>query len=121
MLSEVDGREMAHAKRFEALASAFALQQNMDTAITVPYPRLRDLFDPLLEVGLIGALANRAEAGSLSPQHAAGSPHAHLPRTEDIIDQLASPIRPRSVGRASLGRLRPRKTTFCNFASPCPH
>src|SRR3546814_12371827 len=88
----------------------------MDTAIAVPYPRLRDLFDPLLEVGLIGALATIVVAGSFRPEHAAGPADADLPCAANIIDQLAPPIRPQSVGRTSFGRLRLRETTSCNIA-----
>jgi hypothetical protein len=36
---------------------ALASQQDVDTAIAVPNTCLRDLLDPLLEVGLIGTLA----------------------------------------------------------------
>jgi len=85
---------------------AFALKQDMDTAIAVPNPRLRDLLDPLLEVGLIHAFATIVVAGSFRPRHAAGSPYADLPCAANIIDQLAPPIRPQSF----------RETTSCNIA-----
>jgi len=58
----------------------------MDTAIAVPHPRLRDLLDPLLEVGLIGALATILVAGPFRPKHAAGPPYADLPGVANIID-----------------------------------
>ena len=78
----------------------------MDTAIAVPNPRLRDLLDPLLEVGLIGTLATIVVAGSFCPEHAAGPPDVDLPCAANIIDQLAPPIRPQSF----------RETTSCSIA-----
>lgn len=78
----------------------------MDTAIAVPNPRLRDLLDPLLEVGLIGTLATIVVSGSFRPEHAAGPPGADLLGAANIIGQLAAPIRPQSFG----------EKTSCNIA-----
>jgi hypothetical protein len=64
------------------------------TAIAVPNPCLRNLLDPLLEVGLIGALATIMVTGSFRPKHAASPAYADLPCAAEIIDQLAPPIRP---------------------------
>ena len=81
-------------------------QQDMDPAIAVSNPRLRDLLDPLLQVGLIGAAALVVVAGSFGPQNTAGPPDAHLPRGPNFIHQLPSPSRPQSF----------RETTSCNIA-----
>lgn len=43
---------------------AYALKQGVDAATAIPNPCLRDLLDPVLEVGLIGALATIVVAGS---------------------------------------------------------
>lgn len=50
---------------------AFAWQQDTDTATAIPNPPLRNLLDPLFEVGLIGALAKIVIAGSFRPEQAA--------------------------------------------------
>ena len=57
----------------------------MDTAIVASHPCLRDLFDPLLEVGLIDAFANIVVAGSFRLEHAAGPADADLSGTADIM------------------------------------
>jgi hypothetical protein len=66
----------------------------MDPAIAIAYARLRDLLDPLLEVGLIGASTTIVVARSLGPKHCAGSPDANLAGAANVIDELAPPIRP---------------------------
>jgi hypothetical protein len=54
-------------------------KQNVDTPVAVAYPRFRDLFDPLLQFGLVAATALVVIARSFIFQHRAGAPGAHSP------------------------------------------
>ena len=78
----------------------------MDPAIAVAHARLGDLLHPLLQVGLIGTATTVVVARSFRPKHAASPSDTDGPDAPDIVDELASPIRPQSF----------RETTSCSIA-----
>src|SRR5271166_222073 len=94
-------------------------QQDMDTPITVAYPRLTNLSDPLFEGSLSGATGPVVIGGCVEQEHTTGTPDRYIPVAAHRINELALADRLQSFRRSascsiSLSRLR-SATTFRSF------
>lgn len=71
-------------------------QQDVDPAISVPYSRLADLLDALLQLGLRATLRLLDVKSPIDPEGGAGTPGRHLPIAANRVDKLPLARRPQS-------------------------